>query len=410
MVSIGAVEHLYLHIPFCSTICPYCDFYSLANLDQKIESYVEALVCEIKNWKSHVPDSLKSDLTQIRMGPLKTIFLGGGTPSKLLGSQLDQILKAAKENDGFADNIEITLECNPGTIDLEKLKEFKLAGVNRISLGVQTLDADELKQLGREHTVAQSVQALAWIREAGFENFSCDLMLGIPGQHLQSYLKTLQTILKYHPTHLSCYMLKVEEGTPFDAMRQKKTLSVPPDEETVKMYEQGSRFLQEHGFEHYEISNFALKSKTLAQKNNAQHNVAIWQGENYLGLGTGAHSCVNGMQFWYPQKLETFLERKLAPEKVGQRDAFDEFLLKIRMSHGVDVALWAEQSGFISDAKLSEILLRYTERGWLQVDGKISRLTLRGMLFSNQILVDVLAWTERCEKHLSPKHLSAANS
>ena len=406
----GSVEHLYLHIPFCSSICPYCDFYSLANLDQKIESYVEALICEIQNWKSHVPDSLKEDLSQIQMGPLKTIFLGGGTPSKLSGSQLEQILKSAKENFGFADQIEITLECNPGTIDLEKMKEFKLAGVNRISLGVQTLNDAELKQLGREHTVAQSLQALEWISSAGFENFSCDLMLGIPNQTLDSYLKTLQTILEYRPMHLSCYMLKVEEGTPFDQMRQRKTLLVPLDEETVQMYEQGSHFLNERGFDHYEISNFALRSNISAQKNFAQHNVAIWQGENYLGLGTGAHSCVNGLQFWYPQKLETFLEKKLSPEKVGQRDAFDEFLLKIRMRTGLNADLWAKQAGWAWDPDFAHILTRYQQLGWLQVEGPFLRLTLRGMLFSNQILVDILEWTEGYAKRLSPKHLSAANS
>ncbi len=387
-------EHLYLHIPFCKTICPYCDFYSLANVDQKIEDYVVALIQQIQKWKNEIPDSLKSEISKIEIGPLKTIFFGGGTPSKLSADQLSRILNAAKKTYGFDKGIEITLETNPGTVDLKKLQEFKQAGVNRISLGVQTLNEMELEKLGREHSVSDSLQAIEWIKAAGFNNFSCDLMLGIPGQTLESYLQTLDAILKYQPQHLSCYMLKVEEGTSFHERQKLKNLGLPKDDATVQMYLRGSELLATQGYEHYEISNFAKPNF------EAKHNVAVWQGENYLGLGTGAHSCVNRVQFWYPQKLDAFLSSSLLPEKIGKTDAFDDFSLKIRLKSGINTRLWAQNARFDLDGDFSHIISKYQQLGWLQVEGEILRFTLMGNLFSNQILVDFLDWTE---KHVMAK-------
>ena len=266
---------LYLHIPFCLRKCPYCDFFST---DQHT-------LADLENYTGMLQRHLElAAATRIWQGPLTSVFFGGGTPSLLSPIQVARILKSAETCFGFAEDIEISLEANPGTVTLSSLTGYRAAGVNRISLGIQSLSAARLKQLGRIHSSEDAIKAIRLARQAGFNNLSCDLIFALPGQSLADLQKDLERLLELHPEHLSCYGLTVEEGTPYHAQLTGGTLILPDDTVYAEHFMALHHYLTARGYEHYEISNYARPGR------QCRHNLGYWRRQASLGIGAGAHS------------------------------------------------------------------------------------------------------------------------
>ena len=266
---------LYVHIPYCVSKCPYCDFNSHVAARIPEEEYTRTLLRELRHYSASEAWANRS---------VKTIFFGGGTPSTFQGTSIAAILDEAAGLFPFDERMEITLEANPGAVDASRFRDYRRCGVNRISVGAQTFDADLLRFLGRVHSADETRQALNSIREAGFDNFSLDLIYGIPGQTVDGVSRDLSQALACEPPHLSAYNLTIEEGTPFHA-RYRQGLLKPLDEEVeIEMAERVQHALVRAGLERYEISNYARPGL------ESRHNVNYWEGGDYLGIGAGAHS------------------------------------------------------------------------------------------------------------------------
>lgn len=277
--SLATAASLYLHIPFCLSKCPYCDFFSRIASPEQRDGYVEMLGRHL----------LFLNRSGVMNHALETVFFGGGTPSLLRPKQVAFLLELLNNTVGLAENAEISLEANPGTVDLHRLRGYRRAGVNRLSIGVQTLQDEALRQLGRGHTRRQSEQAFEWAREAGFDNLSGDLMFGLAGQNLDQLLQDLQGLLRLQPDHLSCYGLTVESGTPFARRQRRGQLALPGEELFRTFYLAIHEQLTGAGFEHYEISNYARPGRA------CRHNLAYWQRRGCHGVGAGAHIfCASG--------------------------------------------------------------------------------------------------------------------
>jgi oxygen-independent coproporphyrinogen-3 oxidase len=263
---------LYLHIPFCLRKCPYCDFFSVPHRGVAVSDYVQAVIEDLRQAADRWS------------GPVSTLFFGGGTPSLLAPSEVALILAEVDRLYGLASDIEISLEANPGTLDLEKLRGYRAAGVNRLSIGLQSLDDNRLKLLGRLHDVATGLQAVQDARAAGFDNISCDLMFAVPGQSPADLLADLDRLLALEPEHVAVYGLTIEAGTPFADRQVRNELTLPDEEDYVAAYRLLHERLNAAGYDHYEISNFARPGK------RCRHNQRYWQRLSVLGVGAGAHS------------------------------------------------------------------------------------------------------------------------
>lgn len=263
---------LYIHIPWCVRKCPYCDFNSHAADNELPEkAYIDALAKD-----------LKSDLAFVQNRHLRSIFFGGGTPSLFSAVGIGSILEQINQHIDFSDNIEITLEANPGTFEQQKFADFRQAGVNRLSIGIQSFNDSHLQQLGRIHNSNNAKQAISMARKAGFENFNLDLMHGLPNQGLKDAMDDLQTAIDFAPTHLSWYQLTIEANTEFF----KHPPTLPDDDARWEIYQQGQALLEKHGFEQYEVSAYSQAGMA------SQHNLNYWQFGDYLGIGAGAHGKV----------------------------------------------------------------------------------------------------------------------
>jgi putative oxygen-independent coproporphyrinogen III oxidase len=287
IVSDNPSPGLYVHIPFCRTKCPYCDFYSVSS-PELISPFLEALGKEAQLYK----DSLV---------PFDSLYLGGGTPSLLDASQLNALVACLRRHFDFAPDTEFTLEANPDDVTAEKLQLFPDLGVNRLSLGVQSFNEAELIFLQRRHTARQTLAALELIRAAGFGNLGLDLMYGLPGQSLEAWRQTLETALSFTPEHLSCYQLTIAEGTPLGRQAARDELSLPDEETQRAFFLLTHEFLEEHGYLHYEISNFARREAYCCR-----HNQKYWRHLPYLGLGPAAHSFKDGRRWWNFSSLERY--------------------------------------------------------------------------------------------------------
>lgn len=360
---------LYLHIPFCSKKCAYCDFYSSFYTKELIKDYTAALIRKIKKWGGQINR------------PIDSIYLGGGTPS-LLKQDLVNVIDAVRSSFSVADNAEITLEINPDG-DTENILGFaKKAGVNRISIGIQSGDDAELKVLGRTHSSSDAASAFKTARKLGFDNISVDIMLGLPNSDNMSLKQSIDYILSLNPEHISAYILKIEQNTAF--YKQKDKLCLPDDDEQANQYILLCNELEKNGYCHYEISNFCKDGF------ESRHNIKYWRCEEYLGIGASAHSFLDSKRFYYPRDLSGFIKGN---ETVFDSDGGDQkeyIMLNLRLKSGINYAEYETKfkSNFskqsIEKAKLLQKagLIKFNQNGFA--------LTNEGMLLSNSIINEII--------------------
>jgi oxygen-independent coproporphyrinogen-3 oxidase len=281
---------LYIHVPFCKTKCPYCDFYSITDLTQ-VEEWLSALLKEMDQYRD-------------TFGTFDTLYIGGGTPTILNDTALISLFEGIRNRFNFADDTEITVEANPDDITPEKLALLKSLGVNRLSIGVQSFNDEELTLLKRRHSLKGTEEALRRVNDSGFTNFGVDLIYGLPEQTVEGWIATLQKALAFHPTHLSCYQLTFEKTTPFGALLEQGNLQGCTEEQGRKFFLTTSKFLEENGFVHYEISNFSRGDEF-----RSRHNCRYWRHSPYLGLGPGAHSFQGGVRWWNCKSVKDYCDR-----------------------------------------------------------------------------------------------------
>ena len=375
---------LYVHIPFCVKKCSYCDFLSAPATEKTKEAYMAALFAEIggraKDYKERIVTS---------------IFIGGGTPSLLSGDSIRQLMEHIREGFSLAPDAEITMEVNPGTVTAEKLTAFYGAGINRLSIGMQSAQEQELKILGRIHDFDGFCQVYREAVEAGFTNINVDVMSGLPGQTLASYKDTLEKVLRLEPMpqHISAYSLIVEEGTPFAAMADRGELPLPEEDTERAMYEETIEVLAGYGFHRYEISNYALDGY------ECRHNVGYWIRRDYLGFGIGAASLIDNVRFQNGRDLNAYLAHPLACREeqqslTTQEQMEETMFLGLRLIRGVSYPEFARCYGQTLEEVYGEVIARNEADGLLTVredeTGRRLMLTGRGLDVSNYVMAQFL--------------------
>lgn len=379
---------LYIHIPFCVKKCSYCDFLSAPATEQTREAYMAALFAEIggraKNYKDRIVTS---------------IFIGGGTPSLLSGEQGGKLMDHIRKQFVLAPDAEITMEVNPGTATAQKLRDFHAVGINRLSIGMQSAQAQELKMLGRIHDFEDFCQGYREAVEAGFTNINVDVMSGLPGQTLAGYRDTLEKVLHLEPMpqHISAYSLIVEEGTPFAAMAERGQLPLPEEDVERAMYEETIEVLEKYGFHRYEISNYARDGY------ECRHNVGYWIRRDYLGLGIGAASLIDNVRFQNGRDLAAYLAHPLdcreEEQSLTTQEQMEETLfLGLRLTKGVSYDAFARRYGSSLQEIYGEVIARNVADGLLQVtegkenekSGRYLALTKRGLDLSNYVMAQFL--------------------
>ena len=382
---------LYLHIPFCTAKCGYCDFNSYANHEHLIPSYAETLVKEAALWR---------DVVGRR--PVETVFFGGGTPSLNPVGEMAKILEGMRASFAIAPDAEVALEANPGSVTTEYLRGLRELGFNRLSIGVQSFDDEELVALDRIHTGDDARAAYVAARDAGFDNVNLDLIYGLCDQPIEAWQRSLEEALALAPEHLSLYALTVEEGTPLarDVARGRVT---PPDPDVqAEHYEWTEERLARAGYEHYEISNWARPGR------RCKHNLVYWQNREYLGLGAGAHSHLDGVRFssvLLPNRYAELVDESAASfandigammhvigaETITPALAMaDTLILGLRLIEGVDVRVFARRHGVEIDSVHGDLLREFVGYGLLERTETHLRLTPRGRLLSNELFQRLL--------------------
>ena len=373
---------IYIHIPLCVKKCAYCDFASFAGRMAQRESYVKAVCCE-----------MRTQAAFFGRRRVKTVFFGGGTPTLLTGAQVQEIMDTLRACFDLLPDAEITMEGNPGTVSLDSLRAYRAAGVNRLSLGVQSMDDNLLAAVGRIHTAAQATEAVLLAREAGFDNLNLDLMYGLPGQNAQQWADTLRAAIALAPQHLSCYSLILEEGTQLFDQVEAGTCAPLPEEDTVcEMDNITQRLTREAGYVQYEVSNYAKLGKA------CRHNIVYWECEPYLGLGLSAHSDMDGRRFYNPSDWESYMRialggdpaRAQEGESTREERMFERMMMGLRQVRGVDCLRFAHDFGAQPEAIWPEAIGRFTHEGLLVREEDRLRLTPRGMQVMNSVLVELL--------------------
>ena len=365
---------LYIHIPFCRQKCLYCDFPSWAGKEDQMQRYVDALTKEIRNRSREY-----SDRTVV------SVFFGGGTPTTLSIPMLEQLMQALFENWNIAEDAEITTEANPGTLDREMTDALKKMGFNRLSMGVQAWQNRLLKDLGRIHTIESFQENYKAVREAGFANVNTDLMFALPNQTMADWQETVKNMIAMNPEHISAYSLILEEGTPFYDKYEKGELEPAEEDLDREMYHWAVDYMAEMGYEQYEISNFAKKGR------QSCHNRIYWQAEEYLGMGLGSHSYMNGERFHNIYDLQEYIKAdgdvsllKEDVEIITEEDALAEFMfLGLRLTEGVSFDRFRERFGQEMKNIYGSQIEELVRDGLLEEDETGIRLTRRGVDISN---------------------------
>lgn len=382
---------LYIHIPFCIKKCDYCDFLSVVSDKKTREQYVEALKNEIRYNQVRMKDYI-----------VDTVFFGGGTPSILEGEQIMSIMEVIKENALMSENAEITIECNPGTVTKQKLKQYKQAEINRISFGLQSADNDELKEIGRIHTYEQFLESFKLARKAGFDNINVDIMSALPMQNVERYKETVRKVIELNPEHISSYSLIVEEGTPMKervekAINQGKDI-LPDEDDERKMYYLTKKMLKEAGYDRYEISNYAKKGK------ECRHNIGYWRRVDYLGFGIGAASLYREEREnnitdigEYINKVENFSKDfivsdiKEYKQILSVEEQMEEFMfLGLRVMRGISVEEFERRFGMNIYQIYGGVIKKLCEQELLMQDNSRLRLTEKGIDVSNYVMSEFM--------------------
>lgn len=386
---------IYIHIPFCVKKCDYCDFLSMSAENDTIKTYISALINEIKLSKNRMKGYL-----------VDTVFIGGGTPSILEEKYIDRIMEVLRENCNMDENAEITIECNPGTVDKNKLNSFRRAGINRISFGLQSANDDELRSIGRIHNFSQFQESFSFAREVGFDNINVDIMSALPNQTVEAYTKTLEKVLELNPEHISAYSLIVEDGTPL-YYRVKEAggrgISILPDEDSEReMYYQTEKILQQNHYERYEISNYARNGFA------CKHNIGYWKRREYLGFGIGAASLYKGKRFNNVADIQNyidtfgFIKKAEIPEVLltkveenlhclSKKEQMEEFMfLGLRMMEGISIQEFERQFGAPFTSIYGKVVERFIGKGLLEKKKGYVRLTKRGIDISNYVMSEFL--------------------
>ena len=367
---------LYVHIPFCVRKCQYCDFLSGPSDEETKDRYIEALLKEIRA-AEHTEDY-----------EIVSVFIGGGTPSALKAEAIASIMRTLQEQFFFCEDAEVTIEANPGTVDLEKLTIYRNVGINRLSLGLQSTDAEELKLLGRIHSYEEFLKSYEWAREAGFSNINIDLMFAIPGQTGEAWRQHLYQVAELNPEHISAYSLIIEEGTPF----AEQNLDLPDEDTEYQMYEDTAEILERYGYRQYEISNYAKQGYM------CRHNAGYWQRREYLGFGLGASSLYRGMRFSNTRRMQEYLKESRNPDQIrkdvtvlSRNERIEEFMfLGLRMTEGISEKKFEENFDVRLMDVYGDILQKYEETGFMEHIETKWRLTRKGIHGSNHILADFL--------------------
>jgi putative oxygen-independent coproporphyrinogen III oxidase len=369
---------IYIHIPFCRKKCDYCDFYSVIPASDLQQRYTEALLTHLR------------ETSQFVHSPVETVYIGGGTPAMLGEKNLVTLLKEVQRLYAITSSPEITVELNPESTSFKLLSSLKKAGCTRLSIGVQSAVDDELKKLGRLHTFDEAKSAVELCRKAGFDNISVDLMYGIEGQTPESFRYSLQEVINLDPEHVSCYGLKVEQGTPL--WDRRETADLPDDDAQADFYETACTMLRQAGYQHYEISNFAKPGYA------SQHNLKYWRLEPYLGFGPGAHSDFAGRRYSIVSSLDAYIEGiendgeviEEMEEILPQQRAAEYVMLRLRLAEGFDPSEFLRQFMIWPDS-IGDKLREYEKSGHAKVDGRWS-LTEKGFLISNTIISSLLEY------------------
>ncbi len=387
---------VYIHIPFCIKKCSYCDFLSFQGKQTEQENYVSALIREIVTWGQFYGK-------KGRDYKVATIYFGGGTPSVLESVYIQKIFSALKNNYTIKPDAEITIECNPKTADYNKFCSYLKTGINRLSIGLQSIHNNELKQIGRIHTWEDFLKTYQAAKSAGFSNINLDIMSALPDQTYDSYHKTLEQVVHLRPTHISSYSLIIEEETPFSDMYRQGLLHLPDEDLERQMYYDTNKFLEQNGYHRYEISNYAKTGY------ESKHNSSYWKRKNYLGFGLGASSLVDNIRFQNVDNFAQYIERYFQKNEkdsnnieeilpyykevqiLSGKEQMEEFMfLGLRMTEGISKERFERIFERNFEEIYGKVCSRLANRGLIFCEGDKVRLTNRGIDVSNQVLAEFL--------------------
>lgn len=363
---------IYIHIPFCVRKCFYCDFVSYAKKESIQKKYIEALQKEILNWKKSNKDV-----------KIKTIYIGGGTPSCIDSKFITEILNLINIKNAE----EITIEVNPGTVNKEKLYDYKNAGINRLSIGLQSTNNELLKKIGRIHNYEQFLETYKMAREVGFNNINVDLMIGLPGQTMDDLKTSLEDIINLNPEHISVYSLILEDETPLKKMIENNILKLPEEDLERQMYWYTKDFLKINGYNHYEISNFAK------QGFYSKHNLDCWEQKEYIGFGISAHSYIDRKRFGNISNLDNYIKNcieggfdknRIIEEEQDKKDEMKEYMiLGLRKINGISIQKFENKFNENPIVLFKKELNKLFNEGLIIIDGDIIRLSNKGLDFAN---------------------------
>lgn len=372
---------LYIHIPFCVTKCKYCDFNSFKiDLNEKIK-YLNYLGEEMKLYKE-----------EIKNREIDSVFVGGGTPSILNENEINILFEKIKENFNIKSNAEITMECNPGTLTLNKLKVMKKSGVNRLSIGLQAVQNHHLKYIGRIHTFEEFEKNYHDAKQMGFDNINIDLMYALPNQSREDWMESLEKVVKLNPTHISAYSLILEENTELFKMYERDEFNLLDENTDIEMYEYTIDYLKSHGYNQYEISNYA--------KDNfeCKHNVLYWKCEEYVGIGASASGYFNGIRYNNICELANYEKMILEgekpiewEEKLSIKDEIEESIfLGLRMNEGIQISDFKEKYNFDFEKEYKNEIEKLSKMELIEIDNNRMKLTQKGREISNSVFVEFI--------------------
>ncbi|MDR7857104.1 radical SAM family heme chaperone HemW [Tissierella sp.] len=372
---------LYIHIPFCVSKCYYCDFSSFANKNHKIDSYVNSLITELSLYKERIKEY-----------SIRTIFIGGGTPSSINAKYVNQILEFIYKNFNTSHLFEITVEANPGTLNKEKVHIYKESGINRVSMGAQTLDNNLLKSIGRSHSLEDFYNSYEILRQGGIKNINVDLIFGLPDQSLADVMNSLKKVIDLGVEHISYYGLILEEGTYLNKLYNEKKIYLPDEDLERAMYHRAREYLIKNGYNHYEISNYSLANY------ECRHNLVYWDVKPYIGVGLSSHSNIEGRRYWNTSDMDNYIEKlnnQILPiegeEIISLDEEIGEFsILGLRKIKGIDKIEFENRFGMKIETIYKDIINKHESNGLISSNTDYIFLTKKGLDLSNLVEVDFL--------------------